>query len=177
MSRFLLRSVLVVGVVAVVLGVVAASGDARAENGSAFGGPWISIEYPANPYDQASQGAFLLVNTYHHGTPMNYTVTGRAEGVIGGERRSMPLELRRTSRAGASAVHKQWSDDGTWVLVLTTGQSRGSAATAVVEIGRDGAIASVQVPTERVGAGVGRATRPVTDAEIDALLARRVAAK
>jgi len=34
------------------------------------GPPWISIELPANPYDQATRGAFLLVHAFHHGTPI-----------------------------------------------------------------------------------------------------------
>src|SRR5437588_626712 len=53
------------------------------------GPPWISIELPANPYDQATRGAFLLVHAFHHGEPIGYLVTGTAEGIVGGERRSI----------------------------------------------------------------------------------------
>ena len=41
---------------------------------AAFGPPWISIEYPANPYDSGSRGAFLLVHAFHHGTPVSFPV-------------------------------------------------------------------------------------------------------
>ena len=64
------------------------------------GPPWISIELPANPYDQATRGAFLLVHAFHHGEPIGYLVTGTAEGIVGGERRSIKLEFSETSRDG-----------------------------------------------------------------------------
>ena len=64
------------------------------------GPPWIAIEYPANPFDQSSRGAFLTVRTYHHGELMAKTVTGTAEGVVNGKRQSMALDIRPGSRAG-----------------------------------------------------------------------------
>ena len=53
-----------------------------------FGPPWISIETPANPYDAASRGAFLVVHTFHHGDLAASGVTGTAEGMVSGARRS-----------------------------------------------------------------------------------------
>ena len=31
------------------------------------GPPWVSIELPANPWDETTRGAFLLVHAFHHG--------------------------------------------------------------------------------------------------------------
>ena len=62
------------------------------------GPPWISIELPANPYDQATRGAFLLVHAFHHGQPVGYLLTGTAEGIVNGERRSIKLEFSETTR-------------------------------------------------------------------------------
>src|SRR5438128_4813969 len=76
------------------------------------GPPWISIEYPANPYDSASRGAFLLVHAFHHGTPVNFPVLGTAEGLVNGARRTISLEFQATSRPGVYALQKQWSSDG-----------------------------------------------------------------
>ena len=139
------------------------------------GPPWISIEYPANPHDPASRGAFLAVNTFHHGTPTDFTITGTAEGVVNGERRSQKLEFRRTSRTGVYALHRQWPGDGTWVLVISTHRSSDDGATALVSLGPDGAVTGVEVPSRMQDGWT--VPRAVTKAEVDALLARRVAAR
>src|SRR5437868_1676283 len=71
------------------------------------GPPWISIELPVNPYDESTRGAFLLVHEFHHGTPVSYIVTGTAEGIVNGERRSIkhdPLRGPRDDVAHRSPV-------------------------------------------------------------------------
>ena len=115
------------------------------------GPPWISIEYPANPYDAASRGAFLLVHAFHHGTPVNFPVSGTAEGLVSGARRTISLELKSTSRPGVYALQKQWPTEGTWTLVLgvTQGEGEFNTVKAVVELAADGQVASVNVPTRR----------------------------
>ena len=45
-----------------------------------LGPPWISIEYPVNPYDATTKGAFLVVHAFHHGTPTAFPVSGTARG-------------------------------------------------------------------------------------------------
>jgi hypothetical protein len=117
------------------------------------GPPWISIEYPANPYDSASRGAFLLVHAFHHGTPVSFPVSGTAEGLVSGARRTISLEFKSTSRPGAYALHKQWPTDGVWTLVLGVTQGHGEFNTvkAVVELGTNGQVAAVNVPTRREG--------------------------
>jgi hypothetical protein len=119
------------------------------------GPPWISIEYPANPYDAASRGAFLLVHSFHHQMPVNFPVSGTAEGLVNGVRRTVSLEFKATSRPGVYALQKQWTDDGVWTLVIATTQGAGefNTATAVVELGADGRVASVDVPTRRNAQG------------------------
>src|SRR5213593_3863041 len=115
------------------------------------GPPWISIEYPANPYDSASRGAFLLVHAFHHGTPVSFPVSGTAEGLVNGARRTISLEFKSTSRPGVFALNKQWPTEGVWTLVMgvTQGGGEGSTATAVVELSLTGQVASVNVPTRR----------------------------
>lgn len=119
------------------------------------GPPWISIEYPANPYDAASRGAFLLVHAFHHGTPVNFPVSGTAEGLVNGARRTVSLEFRNTSRPGVYALQKQWPSDGVWTLVLgvTQGEGEFNTARAVVELGTDGQVAMVNVPTRKDRSG------------------------
>ena len=117
------------------------------------GPPWISIEYPANPYDSASRGAVLLVHTFHHGAAIGYPVSGTAEGIVNGARRTVSLEFKPTSRPGVYALHKQWANDGVWTLVIaaTQGAGEGNTVSAVVELGADGRVASVNVPTQQRG--------------------------
>ena len=113
------------------------------------GPPWISIETPANPYDSASRDAYLLVHTFHHGTPVNFPLSGTAEGIVKGERKTVALEFKNTSRPGVYALRKQWADDGVWTLLIGLKQGEGdfNTVTAIVEVGRDGQVASVRVPT------------------------------
>lgn len=145
------------------------------------GPPWISVEYPANPYDNASRGAFLLVHAFHHGTPVAFPVSGTAEGLVAGARRTVSLEFKATSRPGVYAVHKQWPDDGVWTLVLAVSQGNGedgNSAKAVVELGTNGQVATVSVPTRRQGQWLIPA--PVSMADIESGLrarAGRVASK
>jgi hypothetical protein len=115
------------------------------------GPPWISIEYPANPYDSASRGAFLMVHAFHHGTPVNFPVAGTAEGLVNGARRTISLEFKNTSRPGVYALNKQWPTEGVWTLVIGVTQGAGefNTASAVVELSPTGQVASVSVPTKQ----------------------------
>lgn len=156
-----------------VLGVGSAVRSLSAETLAVLGPPWISIETPVNPYDASTRGAFLIVHAFHHGTPVAVPVSGTAEGIVNGQRRSVALQFTPTSRPGAYALRKQWGDAGIWTLVITVSQHADDVAQALVEIGPNGDVTRVQVPT-RVGE---RADMPfprrVTAAEVDAALRQR----
>jgi hypothetical protein len=113
------------------------------------GPPWISIEHPVNPLDQSMRGAFLLVHTFHHSTPIVSPVEGTAEGIANGERRTIKLEFTDTSRPGVYALRRMWPTDGVWTLVIKMSSGEGDGATAIVELGSDGEIASVKVPSRQ----------------------------
>src|SRR3989454_9195200 len=138
------------------------------------GPPWISIELPANPYDQATRGAFLLVHAFHHGQPVAYLLTGTAEGIVNGERRSIKLEFSETARDGVYALKRMWPTDGVWTLVIKANQGPDDAATAVIELGPDGEVASIRVPV--IQRGQWTVPAPVSLGEIDAALKARAAA-
>ena len=135
------------------------------------GPPWISIELPANPYDEATRGAFLVVHAFHHGTPIGYLVTGTAEGIVNGERRSIKLEFTETSRDGVYALKRMWPIEGVWTLVIKANQGPDDAATAVIELGPQGDVASVRVPMMQRGSWPVPA--PVSLADIDTALKAR----
>jgi len=139
----------------------------------AKGPPWISIELPVNPYDRTMQGAFLLVHAFHHQTPVGFPIEGTAEGMVNGQRRSVKLEFSETSRDGVYALKRTWATDGVWTLVIRVNPGNEGTATAVVEIGADGEVASVRVPTERRGEWTVPAA--VSLADVDQALRARAA--
>ena len=117
------------------------------------GPPWISIEHPVNPYDATTRDAFLLVHAFHHGEPQNFPVSGTAEGVVNGQRKTVNLEFSRTSRNGVFALKRQWETKGEWTLVITASQGPNDKVSAVVDLTRGGgAVAAVNVPTRVQGA-------------------------
>ena len=137
------------------------------------GPPWISIEYPPSPFDATTRDALLLVHAFHHGTPMNFPVTGKAEGIVSGKRRSITLDFTRTSRQGVYALKKQWPAEGSWVLAIDVTQETSDKAGALVELGAAGEVVKVTVPTDRRdGWAIPRA---VTPAEVEAALRSRAA--
>ena len=145
---------------------------ATAATRAAAGPPWISIEYPANPLDQSTRGAFLLVHAFHHSTPMQAPVRGTAEGIVSGERKSVALRFETTSRPGVYSLRKQWSDAGVWSLVIAVApQGEENQAQALVELGPDGAISAVRVPTRREREWV--IPRKITSQEIEESLQSR----
>jgi len=153
---------------ALVLAAIAALGLAAP---ALAGPPWISIELPANPYDASTRGAFLLVHAFHHGTPVGFPITGTAEGIVNGERRTVRLEFTKTSRDGVYGLRKMWPEDGTWTLVISVSQGPGDGATAVVELDGNGNVVAVKVPTRQQGQWTVPAA--VSMADIDAGLRAR----
>ncbi|HET9386313.1 MAG TPA: hypothetical protein VFO67_14290 [Gemmatimonadales bacterium] len=117
------------------------------------GPPWISIEYPANPHDRSNTGTMLYVHVFHHAQPIAYPLVGTAEGFVNGERRSIKLKFTETARPAVYGLSRQWPTEGVWTLVIkmSRGQNGEDGATAVVELGPDGEIASVRVPTRQQG--------------------------
>ena len=154
-----------------VLGVLAASSFALAAAAPTFGPPWIAIETPPNPFDATSRGAFLVVHTYHHGEVVASGVSGSAEGIVSGARRTIPLVFDTTTRRGSYALRKQWPSEGTWMLVINTG-GRAQGVTALVDISSQGDVAGVRVPTRRSADGWDL-PQQVTARDIDAALETR----
>jgi hypothetical protein len=140
--------------------------------GVAAGPPWISIELPANPYDRSTRGAIALVRTYHHGGPVQLQVRGTAEGLVDGERVSLPLDLVAAGPTGVYAIRADLPGRGTWILVVRGGAEE-DGVTAIVDLGPDGAIRAVDVPTRGENPPIPRA---ITGPEIDARLRSLAAA-
>ena len=134
------------------------------------GPPWISIELPANPWDRDTRGAFLVVHTFHHGNAIDASLTGTAEGMVDGKRRSVTLSFVKTARSGVYALRNQWGNTGRWVLLISLAQSQhaNDIAQAVVTVAENGTVTAVRVPTE--AGREGNLPRRATAAEVTAAL-------
>jgi hypothetical protein len=140
------------------------------------GPPWISVEFPANPFDATTKDAFLTVRTYHHGLMQGKGVTATAEGLVNGRRESVALEVRAASAAGIYAVRWTRPSSGKWVIVIVSSTGGVHEATALVEVSAAGNVAGVTVPSRLIENGRWIVPRPATAMEINALLEGRAVA-
>jgi hypothetical protein len=128
--------------------------------------PWISIESPVNPFDATARGAAMLVHaTFREGPSQLSDLSGTAEGLVNGVRRSIPLRFDVTGQPNVFALRRQWPTDGSWILRINL-----RTTSALVMLDRDGNVASVSVPT-RVASDGTALPRGVTSKEIDSTLA------
>ena len=105
---------------------------------------WLSIESPVNPYDPATRGAVLLVHAqFHDGNARLADLSGSAEGIVRGARRSVPLRFDSTSRSSVFGVKRQWPAEGTWLLRIAL-----KGTTAIVTFDAAGNAVLARVPTE-----------------------------
>ncbi len=91
--------------------------------------------------------------------PAKAQISGTAEGIVNGARRSVVLKVMSTSKPGVYAVGQNWPAEGHWVVSLR-GTCAGESAGAIVPIGPKGFIRESSKFF----------SRPATDAEIDASL-------
>lgn len=127
--------------------------------------PWLSVESPVNPFDPDARGAAMLVHTaFREGRAQLADLSGSAEGLVNGERRTIALRFEATSRPDVFALRRQWPREGAWVLRLSL-----RTTTAIVTLDGSGEVASVRVPTAVSGGD--RLPRAVSRSEIDSVLA------
>ena len=122
--------------------------------------PQITVERPG----AASESAVVLVRASAGCQSGALTVTGTAEGLVGSQRRSMPIEVTATGTEGVYRLRRQWPGEGVWVLRLVVHVGEGSA-TALVGINASGEIAEVrqQDPARRI-------YPHLTDADVERML-------
>jgi hypothetical protein len=157
-TRATLGAAMVIGLVA-----VTAANKSSAPRAAMFGGPWISIESPVNPYVASQAGGLFVVHTYVHMNPSDLPVSGRAEGIVDGKRRTVPFKLASSGQMGTYVVRREWGEKGIWTVLLTAmpEAKNGWSIQAVVNVGADGEIEKVSVPR------AGQRTRLLTDADVE----------
>ena len=158
-SRAALGATMVVGLVAV----TAAGKSTTTSRTAMFGGPWISIETPVNPYVASATGGLFVVHTWVHQNPSDLPVTGRAEGLVDGKRRSVSFKPASTGQMGTYVVRPEWGNKGIWTVLVTAmpEAKNGWSIQAVVDVGANGEIEKVSVPR------AGHTPRLLTDADVE----------
>lgn len=101
------------------------------------GTPVLIIGNPEASAPARSIHAVLTVKPGGCLAPENTTITGIATGVVGGERRSIPLKLARLPETGLYAIAQQWPARGKWVLQFTATDGVRTAS-ALVPAGPNG---------------------------------------
>ena len=64
--------------------------------------------------------------------PSAAQITARAEGLVNGTRRTVPLSINALPTPGVHAVKKEWPDGGTWIVnvaVACAGKTSGALVT------------------------------------------------
>lgn len=136
------------------------------------GPPWISLEYPPNRLDRETRGALALVRIYHHENQGQFPVEGTAEGIVDGERMSLPLKFTPVSDAGTWAVWGQIPEEGNWVLAIHGKDGVSKAEVSILAALADGneEISFVKVPRSREG----NWPRAASDGDVESMLRQAV---
>jgi hypothetical protein len=126
------------------------------------GGFYISVE-PAGSFVKTKvKGAVLVVRTDGCNRPSDATVVARAEGLAGGERKSLTLKLTPIE-AGVYAIEREWPNKGAWVITISA-HYNGATRGALVELGPNGDVATGRFPVKIV-------QRKISTGEVDSALA------
>ena len=132
------------------------------------GPPWISIEYPPNRLDKETRGALALVRIYHHENAGQFPVEGTAEGVLDGERVSLPLKFTPIGDEGVWAAWGKIPEEGNWVLAIhgTDGVSKAEISILAALADGNQEISFVKVPRSREG----NWPRAANDRDVESML-------
>lgn len=132
------------------------------------GPPWISIEYPPNRLDKETRGALALVRIYHHENAGQFPVEGTAEGVVDGERVSLPLKFTPVGDEGVWAAWGKIPEEGNWVLAIhgTDGVSKVEISILAALADGNQEISFVKVPRSREG----NWPRAANDRDVESML-------
>ena len=90
------------------------------------GGFHISVE------SGSGRNEALIVKTFGCHTPSDAKLTGIAEGIVNGERKTIKLQFKHDKK-GVFTVAKQWNDEGVWVVSIK-GYYNEINSVAIIEI-------------------------------------------
>jgi hypothetical protein len=127
------------------------------------GGFGLQIGSAANNAEAQARHAVMIVRPFSCTAPEQTTMSAAAEGLVNGQRRSIPLRMEPLSgKEGGFSIARQWPDEGRWVVAVVASNPKYGDY-------RPGAVAPVE--GERVKlAEVKRFSHAPQPAEIDASL-------
>lgn len=102
------------------------------------GGFQLAVETPTKSSDPKLTDVVLVARTYGCHQPADAKLSATAEGLVGGKRQSLTVELI-SIESGVYAIKQQWPADGTWVLALT-GDYNGMTCSVMIELGPNGKV-------------------------------------
>jgi hypothetical protein len=101
------------------------------------GGFYLQLGNPeANP-TASKMGAVVTIKAVGCHDPAIAKVTATAIGMVKGERRSIPLELKPLGEPGAYALSQQWPKEGKWVIQVV-GKNDDQFTNTLIAAGPDG---------------------------------------
>jgi len=98
-----------------------------------------SVGSPVASQDYQAKGAAFVFRTQGCAEPAKPKISGTAEGLVKGERRSVALKVVALTKPGVYAVYQNWPVEGEWVVNLK-GTCAEASAGAIVPIGPKGFI-------------------------------------
>ena len=137
---------------------------------AAAGDFWVTVESGHSSRPGLGGQAVLVVRPSGCHEPENATLTATAEGIVNGQRKSMPLKLTTIS-AGVYEITRQWPSQGTWIIAVNA-EYRGAPRAAIVRLGPGGEIPANLVASQDRSAkpSVQSFRRKVASEDIDSAL-------
>jgi len=136
---------------------------------SMAGGFWVTVESAHSSRPGMSGQTVLVVRPDGCHEPQSAAITATAEGIVNGQRRSLPLKLVAIS-PGVYEIAREWPAQGTWVVAVNA-EYRGLSRAAITRLGAGGAIpAKLASSTDGTIADVQPFNRKLTAGDIDSAL-------
>src|SRR4051794_13837864 len=101
------------------------------------GGFYLQLGNPEANAEARKLGAVVVIKAAGCHDPASAKVTATAIGVVNGQRRTIPLEVKPLSGAGEFAVAQQWPKEGKWVIQLV-GKNDEQFTNTLISAGPDG---------------------------------------
>ncbi|HZU24958.1 MAG TPA: hypothetical protein VFA04_05520 [Bryobacteraceae bacterium] len=101
------------------------------------GGFWLQLGDPSANPDAKAKNAVVIVRPFGCISPADAKLTGTAEGMLNGQRRTIALDLVPLSEKATYAVLREWPAEGSWVLRLTASVP-GRTTSALVPVTAEG---------------------------------------
>jgi hypothetical protein len=79
----------------------------------------LQVDDPRSNPEAIAKSAVVVAHITACHSPEKTTVTAVAEGLVNGQRQSIPLKVVNLSQPGAFAIARQWPQQGTWTVKMT----------------------------------------------------------